>query len=133
MGQTSGKTSYYVDYDVLRDKIKQELAIRASTMFVLHKDTGIATSTLSNFMGTESANPQSSVSGDTFVTLMKWGNFPWGEVVKRRRGFGSRHTDTKDQAELRAITALLEEAGVKLEPGESVSQMLARVIGPGKK
>lgn len=129
MGQTSDKTAYYVDFNLLREKINQEIKVRTSSMFQIHKDTGIATSTLSNFLGIKSANPQGSLSADTFATLMKWGNFGWGEVVKRRKGMGARHTDTKDQAELRAIVDLLEKAGVKLEAGESVSQMLARVIG----
>lgn len=129
MGQTSAKTAYYIDFDLLRDKINQEISVRASSMFQLHKDTGIATSTLSNYLSLDSANRQTSLSADTFATLMKWGNFAWGEVVKRRKGIGTRHADTKDQAELRAIVDLLEKAGVKLEAGESVSQMLARVLG----
>lgn len=132
MPQTSGKTGFYVDFDVLREKINAELAVRACTMFQIHKDTGISTATLSNFMNPDSSNRQNSMSADTWATLMKWGNFPWGEVVKRRRGFAARHTDTKDQAELRAIADLLETAGVKMLPGESVSQMLARVLGEKK-
>lgn len=125
----SGKTAFYVDFDAIRELVRKELAVRASTMYVMCKDTGISTATMSNFLGVEGKNPQASMSADTLATIMRWGNFAWGDVIKRRKGFATRHTDNKDQTELRAITKLLEDAGVKLQAGESVSQMLARVIG----
>lgn len=133
MPTTSGKSAFYVDFDELRKLIREEMAVRACTQYTVCKDTGISTATMSNFMGTGNANSQKTLGVDLFVTLMKWGDFPWGKVVKRRKGVGSRHTDTKDQQELRAIVTLLESAGVKLNEGESVSQMLARVIGEPKK
>lgn len=129
----SNKTGFYVDYATLREMILKEIAVRATSAFQLSKDTGISTATLSNFLNPKSQNPQSAMGSDTFVTLMKWGDFPWGQVVKRRKGFGSRHSDTKEQTELRAITKLLEDAGVTMLPGESVSQMLTRVLGTSAK
>jgi len=133
MALISGKSAFYVDFDVLRDLIRKEMAVRATTQYQISKDTGLNTATLSNYLDPDSANKSAGLSADVFVTLMRWGNFGYGEVVKRRKGFATRHTDTKDQTELRAITALLEAAGVTLEAGESVSQMLARVIGAPKK
>lgn len=132
MALVSGKSAFYVDFDVLRALMLKEMAVRATTQYQVTKDTGINTASLSNFLNADSANKATGLSSDTFVTLMRWGNFAYGEVVKRRKGFGTRHTDTKDQAELRAITDLLKKAGVELEPGESVSQMLSRVLGSEK-
>jgi hypothetical protein len=133
MPTTSGKSAYYVDFDELRELIRAEIAVRACTQYTVCKDTGISTATMSNFMGSGNANSQKTLGVDLFVTLMKWGDFPWGKVVKRRKGVAARHTDTKDQQELRAILSILEANGVKLGEGESVSQMLARIIGtPGK-
>lgn len=129
MPLVSGKTAYFVDFDVLRELIRKEIAVRAGSVHALCRDTGISSATMSNFLGVDNKNPQSAMSADTLATVMRWGNFAWGDVIKRRKGFGTRHTDTKDQSELRAITKLLEDAGVKLQDGESVSQMLARVIG----
>lgn len=132
MALVSSKSAFYVDFEVLRDLVRREMAVRACTQYQVGRDTGLNSATLSNFLNPDSVNKSKGLSPDVFVTLMRWGNFAYGDVIKRRKGFAARHTDTKDQTELRAITVLLEQAGVTLEPGESVSQMLARVLGSGK-
>lgn len=134
MPLNSSSTGFYVDFDLLRSMILKEMSVRACTQYQITKDTGVNTATLSNFLGLgkNRGNVQKTLGPDVFVTLMKWGDFPWGNVVKRRKGFSARHTDTKDQAEMRKIVELLAAAGVKLEDGESVSDMLARAIGPAK-
>lgn len=133
MGNTSSKSAFYVDFDLLREKVVQEMKVRVTTQYQITRDTGINTATLSRFLTPNKEIQSEGVSADIFVTLMRWGNFSYGEMIKRRRGFAARHSDTAEQKELRAITALLEEAGVTLEAGESVSAMLARVIGSSKK
>lgn len=117
------KTAWYIDSDAVRKMMIEELGIRGVSHVQVGEETGVYAANLGRFLNVTNT----SMTGDSLVTLIKWAGGDVNRFLRRRRSV-ARHTDTFEQRKLRTAAAYLKSQGVALEEGESSTDALMRLV-----
>lgn len=121
------RTAWYIDSDAVRELIREEFSIRGVTQVQVGEETGLYAANLGRFLNTKNT----TMTGDSLITLIKWAGGDVNRFIRRRRSV-ARHTDTFEQRKLRTAAAYLKSQGVQLEEGESSTDALMRLVEAAK-
>lgn len=121
------RTAWYIDSEAVRALILAEFGIRGVTQVQVGEETGLYAANLGRFLNTKNT----TMTGDSLITLIKWAGGDVNRYIRRRRSV-TRHTDTFEQRKLRTAAAYLKSQGVELEDGESSTDALMRLVDMAK-